>query len=182
MKIKKEIILSLFVILCCFRAEAGGYYKCTDSNGAVSFGPHTCQEGQAQDVIENETNYDKEESRQEQARIVNDRRDSRLAATAAAAASDKDNEAIDAFIKANPGTPAAAEMALNRLRLLAAKKSGMPYANTQDNQIKDKQAQIQGQISSQNAKMQEQQAQQLHMQNELQRMESQRRANMYFHN
>ena len=97
MNIKKVITLTLLVILCSLRAEAAGYYKCTDSKGAVSFGPHACAEGQNQNVIEIKPD-DNEESRLEQARIVNERRSSGIDPLAAAMYPTPNNVALPDFV------------------------------------------------------------------------------------
>jgi plastocyanin len=67
----KKITLCLLVILCSF-SVAAKMFKCTDSKGNVSYGSSPCKEDKNEKEIKNP--YSNEESRQEQAGIVNDRK------------------------------------------------------------------------------------------------------------
>lgn len=160
MNIKKAITISSFAILCSLRAEAGGYYKCTDSSGAVSYGPHVCVEGQNQHVIESETlSHEKEQKRQEQASIVNERRDAR-------AVRDQESRSEEEFrasrqqeasleeefqrsLSRITGAYGRAQLIERRMAQIANKKSGNTSVNNQKNQIEDEQRQLQSQINSQ---------------------------------
>ena len=75
MKFKKEITLSLLIILFSFSVQAK-MFKCTDSKGTVSYGSSPCQGDQKENVIQKP--YGNDKSRLEQAGIVSDRKPTKI--------------------------------------------------------------------------------------------------------